>query len=171
MSPKTNNVFAALLIAGVVAMLSGFISHLAYHPHTPEENAYPIEVADAAPADGAAAAPATAEPVTDLLAAADVAHGEKLFKVCAACHTVDAGGPNRVGPNLHGIVGNHHAHAGDFAYSDAMKAKAGETWTVDALNAFIWNPKKAISGTKMGFAGMKKVEDRAALIKYLQSQK
>lgn len=171
MSPQMNNVFAALLIAGIVAMLSGFISHVIYHPHVPEEDAYPVEVVEVAAAgDAGAAAPATAEPITDLLATADVAKGEKLFKVCAACHTIDAGGANRVGPNLHGIIGAKHAHAAGFAYSDAIKAKAGETWTVDALNQFIWNPKKAIAGTKMGYAGMKKAEDRAALVKYLQSQ-
>ncbi len=170
MSPQMNNLFAALLIAGIVAMLSGFISYVVYHPHIPEEQAYPIEVAEVAPVGGEAAAPAVAEPIADLLATADVAKGEKLFKVCAACHTIDAGGANRVGPNLHGIIGAKHAHAAGFAYSDAMKAKAGETWTVDALNEFIWNPKKTIAGTKMSYAGMKKAEDRAALIKYLQSQ-
>lgn len=171
MSPKANNIFAALLIAGIVAMLSGFVSHTLYHPHELEEQAFPIEVADApAAGGGAAAAPAEAEPVTDLLAAADPAHGEKLSKVCAACHTFDQGGKNGVGPNLAGIVGSKHAHMGDFAYSDAMKEHAGETWTVDQLNAFLWNPKKTIPGTKMSYAGMKKPEDRAALIKWLQTK-
>ncbi len=168
MSPQMNNVFAALLIAGIVAMMSGFISHVVYHPHIPAEDAYPVEVVEVA-AGGADAAPAVAEPIGDLMATADIAKGEKLFKVCAACHTIDAGGANRVGPNLHGVVGGKHAHMAGFAYSDAMKAKAGETWTVDALNEFIWNPKKTIAGTKMSFAGMKKAEDRAALIKYLQA--
>ena len=153
-------------------MMAGFISHVVYHPHIPEQDAYPVEVTDpaAAGAAGAAAPVAEAEPIGDLMATADITQGEKLFKVCAACHTIDVGGANRVGPNLAGIVGAKHAHAAGFAYSDALKAKAGETWTAESLNAFLWNPKKTITGTKMGYAGMKKPEDRAALIKYLQSK-
>jgi cytochrome c len=169
MSPQLNNIFAAVLVAGIIAMLAGFIAKTVYHPHKLEAEAYPIEVAEVPAAGGAAAAPATAEPIGDLLAAADPAAGEKLFKVCAACHTIDAGGANRIGPNLHGIVGTTHAHAAGFAYSEAMKAKAGTPWTVEELNAFIWNPKKTLPGTKMAYAGMKKPEDRAALIKFLQS--
>ena len=105
------------------------------------------------------------------MAAADIAHGERLSKVCAACHTFDKGGANRVGPNLWGIVGAKHAHIEGFAYSDAMKAKSAEAWTRDALNEFLWNPRKALPGTKMVYAGMRKPEDRAAMVKYLESLK
>lgn len=171
MNMEFNKLFAALLVAGIVAMLSGFISHKMYTPEALKENAFPVEIAEAATAGGEVAAPAGPEPVGDLIATADIAHGEKLSKVCAACHTFDNGGPNRVGPNLWHVVGGKHAHAAGFAYSDAMKAKAGEVWTVEALNEFLWNPKKAIPGTKMVYAGMKKPEDRAAMIKYLESLK
>lgn len=171
MNMEFNKIFAAVLVAGIVAMLAGFVSSVAYHPEHLKENAFPIEVAEAAPADGASAAPAGPEPIEDLIASADVAEGEKKAKVCAACHTFDNGGAARVGPNLFGVVGGKHAHMAGFAYSDAMKAKAGDAWTRDALNEFLWNPKKAIPGTKMVFAGMKKPEDRAALVKYLESLK
>lgn len=171
MSMEFNKIFAALLVAGITAMLSWFVAHQVYHPKHLEENAYKVEVAEAAPGPGAAAAPQEAEPIDGLLASADIAQGERLSKVCASCHTFDKGGANRVGPNLWGIVGNKHAHAGDFAYSDAMKAHAGHTWTVEMLNQFLWNPKKTLPGTKMTFAGIKKPEDRAALIKWLQTRK
>ncbi|MDP2205358.1 MAG: cytochrome c family protein [Alphaproteobacteria bacterium] len=170
MNMEFNKLFAAALVAGIVAMLAGFVANHAYLPEKLKENAYPIEVTEVA-AGGEAAAPAGPEPVGDLLASADVAHGEKLSKVCAACHTFNSGGANRVGPNLWHVVGGKHAHAAGFAYSDAMKAKAGEVWTVEALNEFLWNPRKALPGTKMVYAGMKKPEDRAAMIKYLESLK
>jgi cytochrome c len=171
MNMEFNKIFAALLLAGIIAMLAGFVSGIAYHPKNLKENAFPIDVPEVQTADGGAAAPAAPEPIEDLIAGADIAHGEKLSKVCAACHTFDAGGAARVGPNLHGIMGAKHAHMGGFAYSDAMKAKAGETWTREAINEFLWNPKKAIPGTKMVYAGMKKPEDRAAMVKYLESLK
>lgn len=171
MSMEFNKIFAALLVAGIVAMLAGFISTIAYHPADLKENSFPIEVAEAADAAGADAAPAGPEPIADLMAAADIAHGERLSKVCAACHTFDKGGANRVGPNLWGIVGAKHAHIEGFAYSDAMKAKSAEAWTRDALNEFLWNPRKALPGTKMVYAGMRKPEDRAAMVKYLESLK
>lgn len=172
MNMEFNKIFAAILLAGIVAMLAGFVSGITYHPQVLKENAFPIEVAEAtAGAAGEAAAPKGPEPIEDLIASADIAHGEKLSKVCAACHTFDAGGPARVGPNLHGIIGAKHAHMAGFAYSDAMKAKSGEVWTREAINEFLWNPKKALPGTKMVYAGMKKPEDRAAMVKYLESLK
>ena len=172
MNIENNKIFAAILVAGIAAMSAGMISEGLVKPKKLSENAYKIEVTETADTGaGAPAAPAVAEPIDALMATADVAQGEKLAKVCAACHTFDQGGANRVGPNMWGIVGLKHAHAEGFAYSDALKAKSGEIWTVEALNQFLWNPKKAIPGTKMGYAGMKKPEDRAALIKWLETLK
>lgn len=168
-----NKVLAAVLVAGITAMIAGMVSRGLYHPEHLEKNAYIITVAEAAAASGAdaaAAAPQGPEPIAELLATADAAQGEKLSKVCAACHTFDNGGANRVGPNLSGVVGRAKAGHEGFAYSDAMKAKGGK-WDYDALNEFLWNPKKSVPGTKMTFAGMKKPEDRAALIKWLETQK
>ncbi len=86
---------------------------------------------------------------------------------CTTCHTFDKGGPNRVGPNLYGIVGDEIAHGrGGFAFSDALKAKGG-TWTVDNLNAWLTNPQAFAKGTKMTFAGFPKAKDRADVIAYL----
>lgn len=170
MNMETNKIFAALLVAGITAMLGGFVTKQIFHHEPLAENAFPIEVTEAT-ATGADAAPAGPEPIADLMAAADPAEGEKLSKVCAACHTFDKGGAAKVGPNLFHIVGGPHAHMQGFTYSDAMKAKAGETWTQEALNEFLWNPKKAIPGTKMVYAGMKKPEQRAAMIKWLETLK
>lgn len=171
MNMEFNKIFAALLVAGIVATLGGFLAREFVHPKHLEENAYKIEAAEADTSSVAGAPAAAPEPIGDLMAAADPAHGEKVAKVCAACHSFDQGGANKVGPNLFGVFNGPHAHKGDFTYSEAMKAKQGEKWTEDALNHFLWNPKKAIPGTKMVFAGIKKPEDRAALVKWLEAQK
>jgi cytochrome c len=169
MNMETNKLLAAILVAGIIAMLAGFIAHKTTETEKLKENAYKIEVADA-PAAGAAAAPATAEPIADLLPKADAAQGEKISKICGSCHTFGKGEPNRIGPNLAGVVGRARASIADFAYSDAMKAKGG-SWNADSLNEFLWAPQKFVPGTKMTFAGLKKPEDRAALIKWLETHK
>lgn len=170
MDMELNKILASVLTAGIIAMLSWFVaSHVLYHPEKLEKNAYEIASAEGeAAAPGAAAAPAEAEPID--IEAADMAKGEKLAKVCAACHTFDQGGANKVGPNLFGVVGGKSAHTAGFAYSDAMKGFAGK-WDYETLNKFLWSPKKTVPGTKMTFAGMKKPEDRAAVIKWLATQK
>lgn len=168
MSMEFNKILAAILTAGIIAMLAGFVTHLVYHPHDLEKNAFEIAgvAADAGPAVAEQTEP---EPID--VAAADVATGEKLSAVCKSCHSFDKGGPNKVGPNLFGIVGGTHAHRQDFAYSEAMKAEAGKKWDEAALNKFLWSPKKAIPGTKMTFLGFKKPAERAAVIKWLETQK
>ncbi|MFV0385757.1 c-type cytochrome [Paracoccus sp. (in: a-proteobacteria)] len=105
-----------------------------------------------------------------LLAAADPAKGEKDFGKCKACHKLDGG--DATGPHLNGIVGRPVASVSGFSYSDAMHAHAGEApnWTPEALQEFLTNPKGVVKGTKMSFAGLKKPEDRADLIAFLQSQ-
>ncbi len=168
MSMEFNKILAGILTAGIIAMLASFLTHKLYHPEHLEKNAFEIV---AAASEGGVAAVEQTEPEPIDVAAADIAKGEKLAKVCVSCHTFESGGVNKTGPNLFGVVGKQHAHAQDFAYSDAMKAEAGKKWDRDALNKFLWSPRKAVPGTKMTFLGFKKPEDRAAVIKWLESQK
>lgn len=134
------------------------------------ENAYPIKVETASEsgATEAAAAADSGPSVAELVAAADVAKGEKVFGKCKACHTVEAG-KNKTGPSLHGVVGRPIGSVEGFGYSSAMAGHGGD-WTVENLDAFLTKPKDFVPGTKMGFAGLKKPGDRAAVIAYLQAQ-
>ncbi len=103
-----------------------------------------------------------------LLAAADPAEGERDAKICKACHNFDAGAPNKIGPNLHDVVGRDIASAAGFSYSSALQSKDG-AWDYDKLNQFLTGPKAFAPGTKMAFVGLKKPEQRAAVIAYLRS--
>lgn len=162
-----NKIFAALLVAGIVASLTGFISKKLVHPETLEENAYKVEVADVE--GGGAPTVQLPEPILAMLAEADIARGEKIAKACVACHSFDKGGPNGVGPNLWGTVGKAKHHAGGFNYSGALLEHGGPVWTYSELNHFLWKPKKYAPGTKMNYLGVKKPEDRAALIAWLRT--
>ncbi len=164
-----NKIFAAVLVAGIIAMLGGFVAKQLVHPHKLEKDVYTIEVAEVAGPDGAAA-PAGPEPILAMIATADAARGEKVAKACAACHTFTKGGPNGVGPNLWGVVGGPKDHMPGFAYSGAILEKGGPTWTYAEMNKFLWKPKAYAPGTKMSYAGLKKPEDRAALLAWLRTQ-
>lgn len=165
---ESNKFFAAVLVAGILAMLSGFVAKKIIHVADPAENAFKIEVVEEAGAGGATG-PTGPEPILALLAAADPAKGENIAKACAACHSFGKGEGARVGPNLYGIVGNKHAHMEGFAYSEAMAALHDKTWNYAELNGFLYNPKKHLPGTKMVFAGLKKPEQRADVIAYLRT--
>lgn len=162
-----NKIFAALLVAGIAASLSGFIASKVYHHEKLEKNAYQIEGV-ASPEGGAPAAAAKPQPILDLIASADVAQGQKIAKVCTSCHSFDKGGPNGMGPDLYGVVGRAKGSHEGFAYSDGMKKKGGD-WTYEDLNHFLWKPKSYVDGTKMTFAGLKKPEERAAVIAWLRT--
>ena len=118
----------------------------------------------------APAAPAAPVYIVPLIAAADAAAGEKVFGKCKACHTVAKGGPNGVGPNLWNVVGAPHAHTEGFSYSSAITGMHDKKWTYEDLSAFLASPKTYAPGTKMTFAGLKKPEERAAVIAYLRNQ-
>jgi len=162
------NTFAGwALFAGIVALgLSSISSHYftADKPHRPHHMGYEIEGVQA---EGGGE---KVVPLATLLAQADPAKGETIFAKCMSCHTINAGGANGIGPNLHGIVGEAIGQgAGGFAFSDALKSVGGD-WTFDKLNSWLTSPKAFAPGTKMTFAGLSKPEDRAALIVYLNSQ-
>jgi cytochrome c len=132
------------------------------------------------PAGGAAEVPAPvdlpavpafdAASVADAAAGGDAEAGAKIFKKCQACHSGEKGGPNKVGPNLWGVVGRPKASHEGFNYSKAMKAKGGD-WTLADLAAFIHNPKEFVPGTKMLFPGVKDSADLSDLLAYLNTQK
>jgi cytochrome c len=164
-----NKIFAAVLSAGVLAMISIIVSGMLVQPVELKTPAYPIEgVAETAPAPEETK-PAEVAPIAPLLASADADKGAQIAKQCMACHNFAKGGPNAVGPNLWGVLGGPHAHKADFNYSEAMKSQKGD-WTFDAVNAFIAHPQATMPGTKMGFAGLKKPEDRADVIAWLRLQ-
>ena len=148
-----------------------FLSEGIFDSHAPEKAGYAIEVAEAGTGgDDTPSGPAY-EPIEAMLASADVGAGEKVFKKCASCHTFDSGGKNKVGPNLYGVVDKLIASVDGFGYSSALtEYGAGKTWTYEELNGFLFKPKKHVKGTAMGFAGLKKVKDRANLVGWLRQQ-
>lgn len=170
-----NKIAGALLTALLVTTVIGFLGNALVHSPRLEKPAYVVEgVEAAAPAGATAAAPAALEPIAPLLAKASAEAGKAAFKPCAACHTAEKGGANRVGPNLYDVVGNKKAHTPGFNYSNPMQAAAGKPgdegmWTYEQLNAFLANPKAVVPGTKMTYAGMRKADDRANVIAYLRS--
>lgn len=164
------NKYAGAVLTGLLTMtVIGFIGNALVHPRKLEQNAFPVTVAEPAQGTQQAAAPAAVEPIVPLLASANVQAGQAVAKACAACHTFEKGGANRVGPNLWGVVAGEKAHAQGFNYSQAMQAAPG-TWTYEDLNKYLFDPKGAIPGNRMTFAGVKKTQDRANLIAWLRTQ-
>lgn len=157
---------------GTVFVLFGasILTEAIFEPEAPENPGYIIAAAEPTDTKTEAASGPEYAPVVPLLASADAAAGEAVFKKCASCHNAEKGGPNKVGPNLYGVVGRPIASHEGFSYSAAMKAFGeGKTWTFEELNGFLWNPKKHVPGTAMGFAGLKNVADRANILVWLNS--
>ena len=168
MEDRFNTIAGWTLFSGIVALgLSSLSGHYfeANKEHRPHKMGYEIE--GVVSSEGGAAA---VVPLETLLAAADPAKGEAIYKKCTSCHTINSGGANGIGPNLYGIVGKPVGkHAAGFAYSTDLAGHGGN-WDFANLNEWLASPKKFASGTKMSFAGLGNAEDRANLIVYLNNQ-
>lgn len=167
-----NKLIGALLGVVFIVFSISLVSDGIFAAPAPEKPGYAIEAAEEDHGGGGAAAAPAEQSVLPLLASASPEAGATVFKKCAACHTDDSGGANKVGPNLWGVVNRPIASHAGFSYSAPMKdfAQGGSVvWDYEHLDHFLASPKGLIKGTAMGFAGLKKVEERAAVIAYLRT--
>ena len=165
---EINKILGAILGTCLVLLVSSFTANALFAPVKPEKPGFAIAAKAEGGAKEAAPAAAPSEPIEKLLQTASVEKGAAAAKVCQTCHTFEKNGPNRVGPILYGIVGDHKGEGRGFNFSAAMKAKGG-TWTFDDLNQFLTNPKAFVPGTAMGFAGIQKDTQRADVIDYMHT--
>ena len=166
-----NKVAGAVLATGLAVIGLREISSSVFAPQEVEKPGYAIEVAEESGGEGGAAANAPIDWGT-VLPVADVKAGEAVFAKCKSCHTIEAGGANGTGPNLHGTLGKKPGTHPGFAYSQAMIDHGNKVgvWGYEEISEFLTAPQKHVSGTKMTFVGLKKPEDRIAVIAYLHSE-
>lgn len=163
-----NKIFGGVLAGALLVMVIRIVAEDVIFAHDDlETDAFPIEVVEeTGPAP--VVVEETGPTLAELLAGATADDGASVFRQCAACHSIDEGGRNGVGPNLYGVVGAAMAGRDDFSYSGGMAAM-GVNWTYEALDGFLENPRGYVSGTKMAFGGLRKATDRARVIQYLRS--
>jgi cytochrome c len=164
---EINKIVAAVLLVALLVIGIGKLSNVIFYVEKPEKPGYAVEVQQASTSTTATT---TVEDKTvdiaALMALGDVNAGEKIFKKCAACHSINQGGANKIGPALYNVVGRKIGGVADYKYSKAF-VEYGKEWNFEELNGFLIKPSKWIKGTKMAYAGLRKEEDRASVIKYL----
>ena len=161
---EVNKIIAAVLVTVLLIFGVSKISDIIFHVEKPNVQGYKVEIKV-----DSSASPAKAEgqiDISTLLALGDVDSGKKIYKKCAACHSIAQDGGNKIGPNLYNVVSRATGSISDYKYSKAL-ASYGKEWTFEELNGFLIKPASWIKGNKMGFAGLKKDEDRASVILYL----
>lgn len=165
-----NKIFGAGLATALVIIAVPQIAGAIYHQEAPEKMGYFVDAPEEAA--GGAEAPELAPDWGTVLPTADLAAGEAAFARCQACHTINQGGANGIGPNLYGVLGGPVLHSAGFAYSDAMTAHKAEApvWGYDEMDQFLTAPARYVPGTKMSFAGLRDTPTRVNLIAYLRSQ-
>jgi len=167
-----NKIAGAVLGTLIFVLVINFATEALFEPEKPAKEAYHVEgVATTAAAGGATAAPVE-ETLPDwgtVLPTADVAGGKAISARCEQCHDISKGGPNKIGPELYGVVMRPRATNPGFSYSSAMSA-SHDPWTYDNLFKFIKSPQSYVPGTKMTFAGLKSATDRINLIAFLRTQ-
>ena len=165
---EINKILGAVLGTCLVLLAVHIASGALFAPPVVAKPGYEIAVKEAQPAKAGAEAAASAQPIENLLANASVEHGAQTAKQCQVCHNLQEGQGPKIGPDLYGVVGRQVASKTNFHYSDALKAKGG-TWTFDALNKWLDDPRADVPGTAMTFAGIKNEKQRADVIAYLNT--
>ena len=164
---ELNKIIAAVLMVALLVIGIGKLSDVIFYVEKPKTPGYAVDMEEVVTASTAASE--TAEEKIDiavLMAMGDLATGEKVFKKCAACHSINKGGKNNIGPALYNVVGRQIGVVNDYKYSKALSGY-GKQWTFEELNGYLTKPAKWIKGTKMAFAGLRKEKDRASVILYL----
>ena len=164
---EINKIGAAVLMVALLVIGIGKLSDVIFHVEKPETPGYAVDVEEAKTVSSSTKASVEEKIDIDaLMAMGDLTHGEKVFKKCAACHSIVKGGKNNIGPALYNVVGRKIGMVEDYKYSKALTSYDKE-WTLEELNGYLIKPAKWIKGTKMAFAGLRKEKDRASVIKYL----
>lgn len=166
---ELNKIIAAVLLVALLIIGIGKVSNIIFHVEKPKTPGYAVEVKQVS--TSSISATEAVEKVIDiaaLMALGDVTSGEKIFKKCAACHSINKGGKHKIGPALYNVVGRKVGGVEDYKYSKALAAYEKD-WTFEELNGFLIKPAKHIKGTKMAYAGLRKEADRASVIKYLNA--
>jgi cytochrome c len=164
---ELNKIIAAVLMVALLVIGIGKLSDVIFHVEKPEKPGYLVELSQESTASISKETSVEEKiDIVSLMAMGDVALGEKIFKKCAACHSINKGGKNNIGPALYNVVGRKVGGVEDYKYSKAL-ANYDKDWTFEELNGFLIKPAKWIKGTKMAYAGLRKEKDRASVIKYL----
>jgi cytochrome c len=165
---EINKIVAAILMVALIIIGIGKLSDVIFHVEKPKTPGYAVEVTQAVASTSASNSETTEAKIdmSALMAMGDLATGEKVFKKCAACHSIVKGGKNNIGPALYNVVGRQVGAVADYKYSKALSAY-DKQWTMEELNGYLIKPAKWIKGTKMAFAGLRKEKDRASVILYL----
>jgi len=164
---ELNKIIAAVLMVALLVIGLGKIADGIFHVKKPENPGYQIEVENQLASDTSQVALVEEKiDIAAIMALGDTVSGEKIFKKCAACHSINRGGKNKIGPALYNVVGRTVGGVDDYKYSKAL-ASYGKKWTFEELNGFLTKPSSYLKGTKMSYAGLRKEKDRASVIKYL----
>ena len=164
---ELNKIIAAILMVALLVIGLGKITDTVFHVNKPEKPGYKIELESEITATKSKTVEVAEKiDMIALMAQGDALNGEKIFKKCAACHSINKGGANKIGPALYNVVGRAVGGVDDYKYSKAL-ASYGKDWTFEELNGFLKKPASYLKGTKMSYAGLRKEKDRASIIKYL----